>query len=139
MTAADIPVIDEAKLEAFVGQACSTWVQRLFAAGLTVQSVATGMREDAPAERLERVVSGIDDTIGQIRTSIFQSRAHLGPQPGRYAPGCSTWSPRRPRCSAWSQCCVSAARSTRSFLDRSAAWLATPCGRNPQPWTLLRS
>ncbi|MEP6600120.1 MAG: GAF domain-containing protein [Actinomycetota bacterium] len=57
-------------------------IQRLFAAGLTVQSVAAGLRDDARAERLERVVTGIDDTIRQIRTSIFQLRGQLGPQTG---------------------------------------------------------
>jgi signal transduction histidine kinase len=57
-------------------------IQRLFAAGLTVQSVAAGMGTDDRAERLERVVTGIDETIRQIRTSIFQLRGQLGPQTG---------------------------------------------------------
>ncbi|PZS34954.1 MAG: histidine kinase [Pseudonocardiales bacterium] len=57
-------------------------IQRLFAAGLTVQSVAAGMQGDPRAERLDRVVTGIDDTIRQIRTSIFQLRGQLGPQTG---------------------------------------------------------
>lgn len=45
-------------------------IQRLFAAGLTVQSVLSGPSTTA-AERLSRVVDDIDDTIRQIRTSIF--------------------------------------------------------------------
>ncbi|MDT4932892.1 MAG: hypothetical protein QOK11_784 [Pseudonocardiales bacterium] len=57
-------------------------IQRLFAAGLTVQSVASGLGTDERARRLDRVVSGIDDTIRQIRTSIFQLRGQLGPQTG---------------------------------------------------------
>jgi signal transduction histidine kinase len=57
-------------------------IQRLFAAGLTVQSVAAGMGGDDRAERLDRVVTGIDETIRQIRTSIFQLRGQLGPQTG---------------------------------------------------------
>ncbi|MEO8888468.1 MAG: GAF domain-containing protein [Jatrophihabitantaceae bacterium] len=57
-------------------------IQQLFAAGLTVQSVAGGLAGDGRAERLERVVSGIDDTIRQIRTSIFQLRGQLGPEVG---------------------------------------------------------
>lgn len=57
-------------------------IQRLFAAGLTVQSVAAGLRGDERAGRLERVVSGIDDTIRQIRTSIFELRGQLGPETG---------------------------------------------------------
>ncbi len=57
-------------------------IQRLFAAGLTVQSVAGGLGEDPRAERLERVVTGIDETIRQIRTSIFELRGQLGPETG---------------------------------------------------------
>jgi signal transduction histidine kinase len=57
-------------------------IQRLFAAGLTVQSVAAVLREDSRAERLERVVTGIDETIREIRTSIFQLRGQLGPETG---------------------------------------------------------
>ncbi|MEO6886128.1 MAG: GAF domain-containing protein [Jatrophihabitantaceae bacterium] len=57
-------------------------IQQLFAAGLSVQSVAGGLKGDPRAERLDRVVSGIDDTIRQIRTSIFQLRGQLGPQLG---------------------------------------------------------
>lgn len=57
-------------------------IQRLFAAGLSVQSVAGGLAGDARAERLDRVVGDIDETIRQIRTSIFQLRGRLGPQTG---------------------------------------------------------
>lgn len=53
-------------------------IQRLFAAGLTVQSVLSGRVPD-PAGRLSRVVDDIDETIRQIRTSIFA----LQTQPGR--------------------------------------------------------
>jgi signal transduction histidine kinase len=45
-------------------------IQRLFAAGLTVQSVLSGRIPDS-ADRLSRVVDDIDETIRQIRTSIF--------------------------------------------------------------------
>jgi signal transduction histidine kinase len=57
-------------------------IQRLFAAGLSVQSVAAGLPGDGRAERLDRVVYDIDETIRQIRTTIFQLRGHLGPQTG---------------------------------------------------------
>jgi signal transduction histidine kinase len=57
-------------------------IQQLFAAGLSVQSVAAGLAGDERASRLDRVVSDIDDTIRQIRTSIFQLRGQLGPQTG---------------------------------------------------------
>ena len=57
-------------------------IQRLFAAGLTVQSVASGLGNDRRAERLAQVVSDVDATIRQIRTSIFELRGSLGPQTG---------------------------------------------------------
>ena len=47
-------------------------IQRLFAAGLSVQSVATVLGETDIGVRLGRIVADIDDTIRQIRTSIFQ-------------------------------------------------------------------
>jgi len=57
-------------------------IQQLFAAGLTTQSVAAGLADTAAAGRLNRVVAGIDDTIRQIRTTIFELRGPLGPQTG---------------------------------------------------------
>lgn len=57
-------------------------IQRLFGAGLTVESVAAGLGADGRAARLAQVVDDIDETIRQIRTSIFQLRGPLGPQTG---------------------------------------------------------
>lgn len=57
-------------------------IQRLFAIGLTVQSVASGLGDDERGARLPRVVSDIDETIRQTRTSIFQLRGPLGPEQG---------------------------------------------------------
>src|SRR6266545_3671450 len=57
-------------------------IQRLFAAGLTVQSVASGLGDDRRGERLAQVVGDIDATIRQIRTSIFELRGSLGPETG---------------------------------------------------------
>lgn len=56
--------------------------QRLFAIGLTVQSVANVLSGDERAARLTRVVSDIDETIRQTRTSIFALRGPLGPETG---------------------------------------------------------
>jgi signal transduction histidine kinase len=54
-------------------------IQRLFAAGLTVQSVASGLGGGGhEASRLDNVVDDIDETIRQIRTSIFELRGALG-------------------------------------------------------------
>ncbi len=57
-------------------------IQRLFVAGLTVQSVASGLSGDRRGERLAQVVGDIDATIRQIRTSIFELRGALGPETG---------------------------------------------------------
>lgn len=56
--------------------------QRLFALGLTVQSVANVLAADPRASRLSQVVADIDETIRQTRTSIFQLRGPLGPETG---------------------------------------------------------
>jgi len=56
-------------------------IQKLFAAGLAVQSTAASVGPPV-AERLGAVVQEIDDTIKQIRTSIFQLRGQLGPATG---------------------------------------------------------
>jgi signal transduction histidine kinase len=53
-------------------------IQRLFAAGLSVQGIAGSEPEaedDDRQQRLHRVVSDIDDTIRQIRTSVFELQA----------------------------------------------------------------
>ncbi|HEU5269698.1 MAG TPA: GAF domain-containing protein [Jatrophihabitans sp.] len=52
-------------------------IQRLFGAGLTVESVAAGLRDSAAGDRLAQVVGDIDDTIRQIRTSIFRLRGPI--------------------------------------------------------------
>jgi signal transduction histidine kinase len=46
-------------------------IQRLFGAGLSLQSVAARLDEPAHADRLRSVVSDLDETIARIRTSIF--------------------------------------------------------------------
>lgn len=57
-------------------------IQRLFGAGLTIESVAAGLDGGPRAQRLTGAVNDIDDTIRQIRTSIFQLRGPLGPELG---------------------------------------------------------
>lgn len=51
-------------------------IQQLFAAGMTVQGIATGVVDEAGAEALEKTVDTIDEAIKQIRTAIFQLRPH---------------------------------------------------------------
>ena len=52
-------------------------IQQLFASGLTLQGLATSDGSGIFANRLTRVVSDIDDTIRQIRASIFELRGPL--------------------------------------------------------------
>ncbi len=56
-------------------------IQRLFAAGLSLDGMV-GSLPDEERRRVSRVVGEIDETIRQIRTSIFELRGHLGPATG---------------------------------------------------------
>jgi signal transduction histidine kinase len=47
-------------------------IQRLFAAGLSLQSVAVGLGPGPMTDRVLSTVADLDATIGQIRTTIFQ-------------------------------------------------------------------
>lgn len=49
-------------------------IQQLFAAGMIVQGVATGVSDGAHAAMLDKVVDTLDLAVKQIRTSIFQLR-----------------------------------------------------------------
>ena len=46
-------------------------IQRLFAAGLSLQAAATRVRDDAVQQRLRGVVDQLDQTVRDIRTTIF--------------------------------------------------------------------
>jgi signal transduction histidine kinase len=54
-------------------------IQRLFAAGLSLESLVSALGTDERAKRVAGVVDDIDDTIRQIRTSIFHLRGPLVP------------------------------------------------------------
>ena len=57
-------------------------IQRLFAAGLTVQSLALQSDDRVAAARMNRVVRDLDETIGQVRNTIFQLQAGELRDPG---------------------------------------------------------
>jgi signal transduction histidine kinase len=57
-------------------------IQRLFASGLVLQSIAAGLGAGDRADRLQRVVVDLDETIAQVRSSIFGLRGALGPRTG---------------------------------------------------------
>ena len=54
-------------------------IQRLFAAGLTAQSTAGAMTDERHRRRLAQLVSDLDETIQQIRTTIFQLHGTAAP------------------------------------------------------------
>lgn len=54
-------------------------IQRLFAAGLTLQAMTGGL-DEARADRLTRCIEEIDETIAQIRSAIYGLRTPLGPK-----------------------------------------------------------
>ncbi len=49
-----------------------TVIQRLFAIGLSLQSMVSNPSGELQAERLTRAITDVDDTIRQVRTSIFE-------------------------------------------------------------------
>ncbi len=49
-----------------------TVIQRLFAIGLSLQSMVSDPTAERTGERLTKVVADVDDTIRQVRTSIFE-------------------------------------------------------------------
>ncbi|MCX5563113.1 GAF domain-containing protein [Streptomyces sp. NBC_00038] len=53
-------------------------IQRLFAAGMTLQSTQRFVDHPEAVERLSRTVDDLDDTIKIIRSTIFGLRAHGG-------------------------------------------------------------
>ncbi len=57
-------------------------IQRLFAVGLNVERMVGASSDGDEAARLDQIVDELDDTIRQIRTSIFALRGPLGPRTG---------------------------------------------------------
>jgi GAF domain-containing protein len=54
-------------------------IQRLFAAGMSLQSTATSLAVGWARSRIQATITDLDDTINQIRTTIFQ--LHRAPRP----------------------------------------------------------
>lgn len=55
-------------------------IQQLFAAGLTLQGISMGLGDTASSGRISAVVDSLDNSIQQIRNSIFELKDHVGPQ-----------------------------------------------------------
>jgi signal transduction histidine kinase len=56
-------------------------IQRLFAAGLTLQGSVAGMPPGRSRDRVVATIDDLDTTIRQIRTSIFQLQQHQSGTP----------------------------------------------------------
>jgi GAF domain-containing protein len=82
-------------------------IQRLFATGLTLQSVAAGLGQGPHTERLRGAIENLDDTIRQIRTTIFQLQQEPAAAPRASAAGCWACSPTSRRCWASNPGCAS--------------------------------
>lgn len=54
-------------------------IQRLFAAGMSLQALLGTVGEGPHAERLDRSISEIEKTVGNIRSAIYKMRTPLGP------------------------------------------------------------
>jgi PAS domain S-box-containing protein len=59
-----------------------TVIQRLFATGMALQSMASQLPE-GQSQRLEQAVDDLDETIREVRTAIFGLRSHLDWARGR--------------------------------------------------------
>jgi len=102
-------------------------IQRLFAAGLSLQAVAGLLGPGRATDRILATIADLDRTIGQIRTSIFALQQTPRPPCAGCGRGCSTWPPSRraswdstPRCGfpgcstpcptpsprTWRRCCA---------------------------------
>jgi two-component system, NarL family, sensor histidine kinase DevS len=58
-------------------------IQKLFAAGMLLQAVSAALPPGRETDRVLGVIDDLDDTIGQIRTTIFQlQRTRPGQRPG---------------------------------------------------------
>ncbi len=57
-------------------------IQRLFAAGLSLQAAATRVPDDAVQQRLRAVVDQLDETVRDIRTTIFDLHTTAGADRG---------------------------------------------------------
>lgn len=53
-------------------------IQRIFAAGLSIESIASRLSDPAQTTKLTQITADLDDTIRQLRASIFQLRGPLG-------------------------------------------------------------
>ena len=52
-------------------------IQRLFAAGMSLQAVANGLGPGEASRRIRAQIADIDDTIAQIRESIFALKSPM--------------------------------------------------------------
>ncbi len=77
-------------------------IQRLFATGLQLQGTRRRVESPLVAERLDQAVADLDETIRDIRTTIFGLRQSTGRAACSRKFGCSRTSTPRPSVSSHS-------------------------------------
>ena len=66
-------------------------IQRLFATGMTLQSAVPLIARPEVADRVSSAVDDLDDTIREIRSTIFALQSHGGRSGTACGPGSWTW------------------------------------------------
>ncbi|GAB3892937.1 hypothetical protein GCM10029964_068790 [Kibdelosporangium lantanae] len=108
-------------------------IQRLFAIGLGLQGTSRLAVRPEVTRRIAGFVEDLDQTIREIRRSIFSSRKRPA-DPSACAANCCGWSTRAPARSASNPPSAWTARSTASYPTTSARTYWPPCGRHcPTP------
>ena len=113
-----------------------TVIQQLFAVGLSLQAMLRRVEDPDLTIRVETAVQDLDNTIKQIRTTIFDLDAPA--RSGGSVSGCSPWSRRLAapcrRLRRWS----SKARSIRSWARRWPTSSSPSCARRCRTWPATR-
>ena len=97
-----------------------TVIQRLFATGLALQSVGRAISPPKAAERVAGAVTDLDETIRQIRSTIFALQAPRIAGHGVRGRDPRRWPSKRPRGWVSSPICASTDRSTRRWTSAAA-------------------
>lgn len=109
-----------------------TVIQRLFATAMGLMAAIKITQKREVAVRVQRAVDDLDDTMRQIRSTIFALQGP--PTPSRCAAGCTSWS--TPRRSTWGSRprCGWTASWTRRWTMTSPSTCSPWCGRLCRTW-----
>ena len=110
-----------------------TVIQRLFATGLSLQSAMPTIHDPELHARVEEAVSELDDTIRQVRTTIFALDPPVAAEKGVRTRVIEVCAP--PPASASSPRFASSAPSTVRSTGSSPPSCSPPCGRPSPTWS----